>query len=612
MQVISKEEFENIVKEVWFLIIRSPHHDLSGAWANNVANRLPPGYTVTVSHGWDEPAIQACYKSYTYSARIVTSRQLAGMNGTATRTEIVITMTQADKPALSNYENLREAIQNDHSYAWSWHCNLAVPIMDAIGIPHAEANKAAAYLMQYLWKVDTSKFDEYEIDKVLEPVVENTANSSYQDPEVNHIYVTVEGFNPQSGAVDTAKYIDAMLRAAGSCTELRLPTVTGDEKPFQIAEKHLITVTGIEQRDIIALAAEEDVDKEDEDVVLDEDLDPEDVVEADGSLELWGSEEGEDMVTETYSADPGPSTTLRITLDKLDTQPTTTIEYFRKLYPSADIDVTFAVCTELTKQIQAVAAYTGNDQDLLKKLDTLRSTVAAANTIANAHNVTVDPEDPNPEVTTENILANAGITAVDYKVSLDNPDDLAKAVMVRHWDEEEVVIAWIDTESPEFSIEDMYWSGVDVVDVSNYDKVYIWLKHWNPTALPYIDTLIGNVARWISKYGTREQVLAQHRVAADKPFTIHEIPQKAIPAVLEETVYKAWNDLLRVVNLTGIAVELDDPTVVVPFSDYHQVTRYGHLVVSEHPRQAELFLKLLKVRAATDENLEHWLRSMGK
>lgn len=45
------------------------------------------------------------------------------------------------------FDTLKTAMKEDPGYAWSWHCNLAMPIMDAIGVSHADANKAAALLM---------------------------------------------------------------------------------------------------------------------------------------------------------------------------------------------------------------------------------------------------------------------------------------------------------------------------------------------------------------------------------------------------------------------------------------------------------------------------------
>ena len=56
---------------------------------------------------------------------------------------------------------LKRAMAEDPMYAWSWHCNIAMPIMDATGVSHALANEAAARLMRHLFDIDTSKNEFY-------------------------------------------------------------------------------------------------------------------------------------------------------------------------------------------------------------------------------------------------------------------------------------------------------------------------------------------------------------------------------------------------------------------------------------------------------------------
>lgn len=64
--------------------------------------------------------------------------------------------------AWATFEN---AMKADPEYAWGWHCNLAVPIMDAINCTHEDANKAAAHLMMHLWKCDTSNHPHHPFRK---------------------------------------------------------------------------------------------------------------------------------------------------------------------------------------------------------------------------------------------------------------------------------------------------------------------------------------------------------------------------------------------------------------------------------------------------------------
>lgn len=60
------------------------------------------------------------------------------------------------------YSAFAAALHADPEYAWSWHCNIAMPIMDELGCSHADANKCAVKLMKHLFSVDTQPLvDEY-------------------------------------------------------------------------------------------------------------------------------------------------------------------------------------------------------------------------------------------------------------------------------------------------------------------------------------------------------------------------------------------------------------------------------------------------------------------
>lgn len=57
---------------------------------------------------------------------------------------------------------LKAAINADPEYAWGWHCNLAVPIMDAACVSHDLANQAAALIMRQLFDCDITTHPHYE------------------------------------------------------------------------------------------------------------------------------------------------------------------------------------------------------------------------------------------------------------------------------------------------------------------------------------------------------------------------------------------------------------------------------------------------------------------
>jgi len=61
----------------------------------------------------------------------------------------------------SPLEPLILALRDDHGYAWSWHCNLAMTAMDAARMTHADANVAAAGIMDAIFGIDTGSFAEY-------------------------------------------------------------------------------------------------------------------------------------------------------------------------------------------------------------------------------------------------------------------------------------------------------------------------------------------------------------------------------------------------------------------------------------------------------------------
>jgi hypothetical protein len=73
----------------------------------------------------------------------------------ATRDRLVADRAQRD-PAVSAYDLLKAALQDDHGYAWSWHCNIAMAIYDSLQLSHRESNLAAAKIMERVFEVDTT------------------------------------------------------------------------------------------------------------------------------------------------------------------------------------------------------------------------------------------------------------------------------------------------------------------------------------------------------------------------------------------------------------------------------------------------------------------------
>lgn len=77
-------------------------------------------------------------------------------------------------PAPTAFQNLKKALQADPGYAWSWHCNIAMNLMDNLGSynpkannqeRHRVCNEAAAKMMNYIFNIDTAKHEHYETTK---------------------------------------------------------------------------------------------------------------------------------------------------------------------------------------------------------------------------------------------------------------------------------------------------------------------------------------------------------------------------------------------------------------------------------------------------------------
>jgi hypothetical protein len=82
-------------------------------------------------------------------------------------------ISQAD--IQSSYNTLSKAIKSDESYAWAWHCTIAMAIIDRSLLPHTEANAAAASVMQALFDVDTKQNRHW--DSIFSEATAQTSNT---------------------------------------------------------------------------------------------------------------------------------------------------------------------------------------------------------------------------------------------------------------------------------------------------------------------------------------------------------------------------------------------------------------------------------------------------
>ncbi len=60
------------------------------------------------------------------------------------------------------FEAIKTLINVEPGYAWAWHCNLAVPIMDVTGASHEVSNAAAALIMMQMFDCDITQHPNYQ------------------------------------------------------------------------------------------------------------------------------------------------------------------------------------------------------------------------------------------------------------------------------------------------------------------------------------------------------------------------------------------------------------------------------------------------------------------
>lgn len=69
--------------------------------------------------------------------------------------------TKAENQSAHPFTAIKQLIHDDPEYAWAWHCNMAVPIMDTAGVPHKDANRAAAHIMAQMFDFDITAHPHY-------------------------------------------------------------------------------------------------------------------------------------------------------------------------------------------------------------------------------------------------------------------------------------------------------------------------------------------------------------------------------------------------------------------------------------------------------------------
>ena len=115
---------------------------------------------------------------------------------------------------------IKEMMQRDPSYAWSWHCNIAMAYVDAGG-DHTTGNVGAAKFMNSLFGIDTSKFKEFEVDLSAPNLQSMRAARDQAYSERNRVVATLARCYP-AGIRKTA--IEGWDPAWHNCVYIDLPT----------------------------------------------------------------------------------------------------------------------------------------------------------------------------------------------------------------------------------------------------------------------------------------------------------------------------------------------------------------------------------------------------
>jgi hypothetical protein len=157
---------------------------------------------------------------------------------------------------------LAELLATDEDYAWSWVCSLACSARDE-GVDHATANKIAARFLSLFTrgKVDVTKQQVY---KDLLAKIEGLPKAAitYVDPEINHIYVSVRGFQPESGATAIAVQIQRAIERCGYTAIISAAEMDNLEQPSPSTENTLVSITAHENEGHTCSNADASVESE--------------------------------------------------------------------------------------------------------------------------------------------------------------------------------------------------------------------------------------------------------------------------------------------------------------------------------------------------------------
>lgn len=517
---------------------------------------------------------------------------------------------QGNKDVAKEYDTIAAAMQKDSDYLWSWFANVAVTLGDHSNLTGYECAVAAAALLQHLWKVDITSHPHYieQLKRTRPSSHAITHDEAFKDPDTNHVYVNVTGFGPNSGATAFAKRINQALKGQGFASFLHVAdtSLSQDEVSEEVQGNTVFSITAVESRtntdnygdpDVVDVLEAGDPDPGN-DLDSEEGPDADEFDNDDGSIFGEGEDPDQGFAIAGFAS---PTHELEVELQNSDLHPLLTIRYFQDNLPGTVVKAKYQVDPHLTDAIHKM--YLEPEDKTLK--------------------ITLDPEDPDAPGTVAMIqsavLEQVNETcpllkALDYKPTLNDPEFLKNAYVFQMDGADEFCVLHVDIDSPEFDIDVFHRliaNGVNVVPTTDMGWFIKGLEKHAPSALDHLETLVKNNRRWDETFQSWKAWGDDVNPTPVSPFTLYNLPQNAIPKSIYDLVESCWIDWQQTVKLEDLSREIGDPSVIINFDQYVTKTQGGFMVVREHPRLEELFLKLLKVRARNNPTLAVWLKLMG-
>lgn len=574
---------------------------------------------------------------------------------------------------LSPFELLQNALNSDFGYAWSWFCNIAVPLMDSTGMSHAEANKAAAHLFQHIFKIDVTGWKEYrDIVDAESSSIKHKAVVALDPDEAGEIdetaiYVNVTGFKANSGAEAMAEAIAQLFRTSGYRTKLNLADTVLE--PHERSKRTpgpgtLFVVTGVESRwhtdrhgvDEVASDGPDvggydedglggvDLTEEEFGTALDEGLDPCNCTGAEchcGDDTDPGTRDIEDIVA------PYLQTTVEAIRDMLNENKAKGPLVLNVKFPKGSPDQlgVLEVIRDRFAGAKVIADVELDYDDVYATAVALRE--EALSKEQKQLIITLDKDDPHPERTVEaitDLIRGASLTPVEETIvgkqwtldvtmetgkplvtgivkpafALGNPDDRKHAYVVECLDPDapdgiRMSVQYMDVTHELFDLAAFQRGPFRVVTQESFMAFrHMLVNYFDPQSPVHAiaGDLFHNNSHFLASYGGKD---LQREPIREIDFL--GIPQAQIPNDLYPAIEFCWKELAspeycKVIAEFATASGEDATGFVIGEDEYLEREIWGSRI-KIHPKANRMFVLGLQLTAANSEPVAHWMRNMN-